>query len=238
MATNYNPKIVFDGALFHIDAVNTKCYPGSGSTVTSLTGGTNLTLSGAATFSQNKFVFTESASSLMSTYPVTITDSLTDYTYSIWAKFTSLPTNNKNGVLIGAAYYSGTGIYWEVNSGVITVYGFVRGSDAAISTVPQQVNVNQVYNFTVVNQKQGNTFRIYINGSLVSTVTGSVNSYDGSLITTAGNIGISKNQVFGGGSETYVYFPGEVYCATVYTRALSASEVKQNFNALRSRYGL
>jgi hypothetical protein len=40
------------------------------------------------------------------------------------------------------------------------------------------------------------------------------------------------------GSGYAGYFGGSIYVVQVYNRALSAAEVTQNFNALRTRYGL
>jgi hypothetical protein len=68
--------------------------------------------------------------------------------------------------------------------------------------------------------------RIYINGNLEST-----NARTGTITAGAKNIGSSS----GGGSE---YFNGTISDVKFYNRALSATEVQQNFNALRGRYGI
>jgi hypothetical protein len=34
------------------------------------------------------------------------------------------------------------------------------------------------------------------------------------------------------------YFQGNMYCASIYNRALSASEILQNHNATKARFGL
>jgi hypothetical protein len=69
-------------------------------------------------------------------------------------------------------------------------------------------------------------FKWYINGVLSSTAT---NPY-GTLATTAANIRIGLG--YAG------YWQGDMAMVTAYTRALTDSEVAQNFNAIRGRFGL
>lgn len=73
--------------------------------------------------------------------------------------------------------------------------------------------------------------RLYINGNLVSS-----DSQTGTIDTNANGISIGA---YGGynGARSY-YYNGEISVVKVYNRALSAAEVKQNFNALRGRYGV
>jgi hypothetical protein len=70
------------------------------------------------------------------------------------------------------------------------------------------------------------TFNWYINGVLSATTA---NPY-GVLANTAANITI--------GNGYAGYWQGDMAMVTAYTRALSANEVLQNFNALRGRYGI
>lgn len=176
--------------------------------------------------------------------PLTNYPALSSWTMSVWAKPTSLPANLNNGVILGAVYYAGTAIYWRTASGIFTVYGNIRGMDGAKNTAVYNCTINQTYNFVTVNDRSDNTFKLYVNGILHSSVSGPTQGYDSTstynptLTAMAGNIGISKNQIDGGGSETYTFFPGVVYGANLYSSALSAAEVAQNFNAYRDRYGI
>jgi hypothetical protein len=70
------------------------------------------------------------------------------------------------------------------------------------------------------------TFNWYINGVLSATTA---NPY-GVLANTAANITI--------GNGYAGYWQGDMAMVTAYTRALSANEVAQNFNAIRGRYGI
>jgi hypothetical protein len=74
----------------------------------------------------------------------------------------------------------------------------------------------------------GTTIRFYLNGvEYTNTRSGMVTPL-GSVLT----IGATS------WSPVYGYWPGRIGAMQVYNRALSASEVRQNFNTLRSRYGI
>jgi hypothetical protein len=67
---------------------------------------------------------------------------------------------------------------------------------------------------------------IYENGiSIISY------NYNGIGVSSAIN-----DLIIGRGTDTY--FPGSIYSMQIYNRALSQSEIQQNFNATRSRYGV
>jgi hypothetical protein len=74
----------------------------------------------------------------------------------------------------------------------------------------------------------GTTIRFYLNGvEYTNTRSGMVTPL-GSVLT----IGATA------WSPVYGYWPGKIGTMQVYNRALTADEVKQNFNALRGRYGI
>jgi len=74
----------------------------------------------------------------------------------------------------------------------------------------------------------GTTIRFYLNGvEYTNTRSGMVTPL-GSVLT----IGATA------WSPVYGYWPGRIGTMQVYNRALNADEVKQNFNALKGRYGL
>ena len=70
---------------------------------------------------------------------------------------------------------------------------------------------------------------MYVNGVLYNTATGTYYpSTSGSTSTFS----------IGGNAEGCGSFTGEMSVYKWYSRALSASEVNTNFNALRNRYGI
>jgi hypothetical protein len=90
----------------------------------------------------------------------------------------------------------------------------------------------------LTNDYFNGTLNLYVNGVLFSSVATATQQYNASVIGDAGNIGVNKPQIDGGGSNVYTYFTGTVYSASIYSKALTEAEVHQNFNALRGRYGL
>jgi hypothetical protein len=85
--------------------------------------------------------------------------------------------------------------------------------------------------YQVVGTYTSGSRRLYINGVLVNS-----NATTGTLSTNTNGCSIG---VYGGfnGARGY-YYNGSIGNVKVYNRALSASEVLQNFNALRGRYGI
>ena len=84
--------------------------------------------------------------------------------------------------------------------------------------------LNTWYQF--VGTYDGSNMRFYRNGTLTNTAAGS---------GTLGGSGL--NMVTGAYSGAY-FAQGQIPVVKIYNRTLSASEVTQNFNAYRGRYGL
>ena len=147
---------------------------------------------------------------------------------------------DRMGVLLGAAYYCGCALYWYGNSSgnACTMYGYIRGNDAYRLTSGYSMSTNTWYHFTLVNSRSDTTLKLYVNGSLHSSVAGPTQEYNSSLTGTAGNIGFSKAQVDGGGEGVYSNLNCKIGSGKIYTVALSADEVFQNFNASRARFGV
>lgn len=107
---------------------------------------------------------------------------------------------------------------------------YVRGETLAPTTSPLATISRDTWHH-VVGVRVNNTCYLYVNGVLISSdasaTTGTLTTavwYIGSIQAFAGNVG---NR-----------FAGSISMARVYSRALSASEVAQNFNALRRRFGI
>jgi hypothetical protein len=106
-------------------------------------------------------------------------------------------------------------IQWYIHSSV--------GADVGISyTMPLGAWVNLVGTF------DGTNTVYYANGTLVDSVAKTGIMVSGS----GGTIRIGKQLETGG------YQNGKINNVTIYNRALTAAEVKQNFEATRSRYGI
>ena len=196
---------------------------------------TNLTYATGGSFS---FVRANSPT-IATNLPVTSLPALSNFSLSVWLNITALPSvANNNGVIFGATYYSGTAIYWYSNGSTFTIYGYIRGNDAYRVTSSYTIPLNTVHHIVLTNNNSAGTLNLYVNGALFSSVATATQQYNSSLTADAGNIGVNKPQVDGGGENVYTYFTGSVYSAAIHNKALSPQEVQQNFNALRGRYGI
>jgi hypothetical protein len=92
------------------------------------------------------------------------------------------------------------------------------------------MSVNSIYH--VVATYNGSIMRMFVNG----VESGSGNSVSGSIESNTQRlaIGVRHIQIDYGVS----FFPGHIYISKIYNRALSASEILQNFNAIKPRFNL
>ena len=181
--------------------------------------------------------------------PLTALPALSNFTIECIAKIDAYPTaappnfyNNttRAGVLLGAAYYSGTALYWYGNNSgtACTIYAYIRGADAYRTAGGFNLTPGRYHHLVLVNDYSGGTIKLYANGTLNGSATTATQEYNPSLTPSAGNIGISKAQVDGGGESVYSYLPCQVPSVKIFNRALTADEVTRNYNAIKSRFNI
>lgn len=136
--------------------------------------------------------------------------------------------------------YVGTGnagtIFANYNSGNLQMFFSPRyiglylanssaylGSSPWSGTLPEFTN-DPVY---MVTQRQGTVTRVYINGVLAKTGASS-----STIGTSSANFSIGTNTV-----QTED-FQGSIYLVKAYNRALTLTEIKQNYNAYKNRFNL
>jgi hypothetical protein len=247
------PNIVTDGLVLHLDAANTKSYPGSGTTWFDKSGnGKNGTLTNGPTFSSangGSIVFDGTNDTLDSGIPVTTLAALSSFSMECVAKIDSYPSaaspnqygaTTKAGVLLGATYYTGTALYWTGNptGTACSIFAYIRGADLYRVTGTYDLTPGKHHHLVLVNDRSNTTLSLYANGGLISQVQGPSQEYNPGLTPDAGNIGVSKAQVDGGGTLVYSNLPVSVPTVKLYSRALTAAEILQNYNATKSRFGL
>jgi predicted heme/steroid binding protein len=157
----------------------------------------------------------------------------TPYTIEIWANQTTrqsgyrMPASNENTIAIGRDGANLTIYSSSTTNTQITHERF--GSNVQVNSsinVPYQINVGAP--FHMVGTYDGNNVKVYINSS------GSTSQVSTSPITnTATSFRLGSR-----GSGSGNFFNGEIYVTRIYNRALSSSEILQNFNAQKSRFGL
>jgi hypothetical protein len=194
----------------------------SGTTWTDFSGnGNNATLNGAPTYtSTNGGGYTTSSSSYISV-PYNLP---TSFTVSVAC---SLNPSNFWATLWGnESWTAGKGyIAYLLSNSTLNL-----GSSTGPVSIPVSgINTIHIWDFVV----NGTSYTLYMDGVSISTGT-----------FTAPSGGLSTNGLYFGarhtnsGSGATDYGPGTFYSMRVYNRALSEEEVKINFSALRTTYGL
>lgn len=187
-----------------------------------LTNNNTITASSLTYASDGSFSFNGSSDYIDSGSIAQTGTSTQSLTWACWVKSTATsgdiinmvyPTSGWNMCPI---YASGQQFYAKIWS---------NSSLAAGSTF----NLNQYYYLVLVRDNSLNTNLFYINGQLSTSQTG---AYSAS--------GFANNHYFGraGSQATNTYLTGNIPIGQIYNRALSANEISQNFNAIRSRYGI
>ena len=226
MAVGYNPSIVSDGLVFYIDAANTRSYSGSGNTANGLVGGIGATLINGVGFgSTNNGYF--------------IFDGTDDY---IAASGTNFPLSNSPRTL-NIWYYTKTST-WQGNINNLFWYGTASGRQSFgvdFNTYPEMEFYSWAddVNWNTTRPQEGwKNLQITYDGDL------SLKVYEAGILVATKTFGAQLNTVLSSnvqiGAITYVpgYFDSNISQVSMYNRALSATEIVQNYNATKRRYGL
>ena len=237
MAVHGNPDIVTDGLIFHVDSADKNCYGGSGATVNDLSPSgltstfTNPSYSGSV--NQGSFHY-DGIDKYITVPSSAITNLQNNFSFEVWF--------NKQGVgSVGSAYdsifqknggYSGYPIYGirassEANPTNLVMYFAYSGTNNDSDQTNVKVNGITIGEWVCcsVTVSSDNVAKGYYQGELQSTLT-----LDGDLKDEHNTclIGIGDGRRWNG------YIP----IVKIYNKELSASEVKQNFDAMKSRFGL
>ena len=226
MAYFTGPNIVTDNLTFAIDAGSARSYPGSGTTVTDLAGTNNVTLANGVLFASNNG-------------GVLIYDGVDDqgtagdffnyqaFTINLWvnpgstqAQYANIIDNDHNG-----------NRNWTLqqNSNNQNQYAFnVHGSSFQVSTSGNfTLTAGDWVNLTFTYD--GDKVRGYRDGVLFGT---------GASLGTTINYSAQDFHIERWGGNTQRDWEGQfgpLYC---YNAALSATQILQNYNAQKSRFGL
>ena len=252
-----NQKIVSNGLVLNLDAAQLRSYPGSGTTWTDLSGNAyNGTLTNGPTFDSenggsivfdgtNDYVNLPSSGFFLASTNNFFASAGYAWTVSAWFKFPVSPGGTRTGNTSWSIFGKAGGIGGSetitlyIGSATDTTYSpsvpyycivGIRGSKTVIS--PSSVNTNTWNN--VVVTWNGSAGRVYFNG----TDRGAAN---------IGSAAIQTGQYAGIGVTGYngttllnppQHFQGNISSVQIYNRGISSTEVTQNYNAIKSRFGL
>lgn len=221
MGFSRGPSTVTDGLVLALDAANPKSYPGSGTTWSDLSGnGNNGTLTNGPTFDSgnNGSISLDGVNDVVSTSNNSLFES--QGAVSIWFNRSNDSTSQRLVRRLGA----NTNRFYLLVSPT-SIQG-VRGTNEVrtanfTSTINQWINV--VWQWRLSDTLQ----QIYINRNL---------TYNGTYVPASSGGDTTFGLAQAVGVETW--FGGNVSNVQVYNKVLTATEVLQNYNATKSRYGL
>ena len=153
-----------------------------------------------------------------------LSETFTSASFSVWFKLNGSAGSSHRGALV--SNYNGTALgkpTLEVSLGNLRLGHFSAGSDVDNVMTPE---LNTWYH--VVATMTATTSKVYVNGVLEGSATSTYSS--GTMDLDIG----ARNDAVGYGYAFY----GEISTVKVYNRALTATEILQNFNAHKGRYGL
>ena len=218
----HSPSIITNGLSLCLDAGNSKSYPGIGTAWTDLSGrGNTGTLVGGVGYSGTNggsLVFDGTDDRV--TFPNNTISTSSGMTVEVWFK-TSSGTKYQN--IFDLA--DGFGVWITINGG-LQGPGKITASFNTGSTI---MSANYVANnwYQVVISGSGTSNTLYVNGVSMATATASVASSINLNTARIGNVD---------GDRASEYLIGNVASLKLYNRALTATEITQNYNALKSRY--
>ena len=246
MGLSHSPNIVTDGLVLCLDAANPRSYPGSGSSWLDLSGnGNNGTFgpgTAAPTFSSGNggsLVFDGSNDYINCGTPTSLQFGTGSFSISQWfyvasgnlLKVTASKLQSAGWWLaLDNRYNDNTeGIGFSVNSQLYSSIYHARGT-----TSDFKYNINQWNNVVAVWDGINKNMLIYLNNVLTTTT-----QTQGGGIAGITNTDSSTNNIIGAYTNgASLNFNGKISQTMIYNKVLTASEVSQNYQATKGRFGL
>ena len=236
--SNYNStlstivNLTTTGLVLYYDPSSVSSYPGSGTAITDLSGnGRNGTMSNI-TYTSPYFTYNGSSSQIAIADNAALEPGSGDWTMEVWVN----QAVAGNDVVLGKFPAGGTQVSYSIRTSTSTYYAQM-GSGIGSGATLFQNSSNQVgtigtwyqlvYVFTNVAD---NTLQTFVNGNSIGSVGHSLASI---LDTTTGlYIGSYNN------GEYAQWFDGKIGITRLYNRALTSTEVLNNYNTDKTKYGL
>jgi len=245
MATQRGPKLVRSGLILCLDTADLKSYAGSGATAWNDLSGVsaNATVSGSPTFNTSNggsIVFDKVNDFATITNNSRFQFANTDpFTISFWTYWTGAGGAAVDYIFAYAADSYGSGYYIGLDNGAGRTNAFYfdyfnvqdankfKGIQGLANAVPKNQWINIV--FSCLNNSATN-MKYYLNGALGSyDVRGDVSPATITYTSLNMRVGVRSNTD---------YYNGRIASVLIYNRQLSDTEVLNNYNAQKGRFGL
>ena len=236
------PQITTRGLVLSLDAADKLSYPGTGTIWRDTSGNDRISnLVGGTTFNSNNqgsFTFDGADDRVeipySSFWDSNVFGNATNFTISCWAKCNSFFNWScliQKSPDIG--WYSnseGASIWVDASGFVAAFYNGESGNPTGGGTAMAFGTSNTSKWFNLAFTGDGTNLNFYVDGSLVATSLVSFRTRSVISSTNGPKLGVR------GGVTSF--FNGQIAYTLFYTRGLAATEIAQNFNALRGRFGL
>jgi hypothetical protein len=237
MSFNFSPKIVKDGLVLYLDAANNKSYVSGSTTWSDISTGLNDgTLVNGPTFSSTNYgnIIFDGVNDYTSflTNPNLYFSGTSPYTLSVFANIVTQPPINVFSGFINREYGSPRNGYnlWfcrDTNPLMTSIaserFGVGSGQRLTFVTLNNSDCIGVWNQYTVTYD--GTTLRFYLNGEFKHSALAS-----GNITNTTGTLEIGRRQTDYGNCR--------ISSTLIYNKALSQSEVSQNYNTLKTRFRL
>ena len=239
MSLHHNPRIVTNQLVFALDAGDVNSYPGSGTTWYDLGGnGTNGTLTNGVSYSaDNKgtLVFDGVNDFVNTTYNSAYNFSNANFSIEAWFYANSVAYGTYEVIVNRASYGSNERSYelflaYDAANPYLWFGTFNSGWTYVNNSSLTNIQFGQWYHVVTTSDGAGNG-RVYINSSLRQTNS----SFNTAITVTSVPIQVGA---YSGGVGLGGNFNGKIPAVRLYSRALTASEIEQNYQAQKSRFGL
>ena len=229
MGINYNPSIVTDGLVLCLDAASKRSYPGVGTTWTDRSGNGNhgtLNNMDASNFSNDnggvlifdgtdEYVALGNASNFISSSQNTAT-------VCAWVRPDVVGSYKKIFSVCSAGTSNIQSFYFSIGPYPYNVYLGLKTS-SFVSAI-QNINISTTEFTFLCGTYNGSAIKLYKNGIEIAS-----SSQTGNIPTT----GVGRISGYDNGAEDW---DGVIASFSMYNKALTADEVRQNYEATKGRY--
>ena len=230
---------VTDGLIFYVDPTNANTYSGVGTTAYNLIPGgiNNFSLNNGLSYDLDKsgsFYF-DGSNDYVGLGSTTIFNS-TAFTVSFWIKPTAYNGTVCSGAVSNGQYtIFGTSSTYQGYSSTFSGAIQTGGSSNSVATVNQSnFSINKWYHYVAVYDSAGTgnstKFKIYIDGAIKSL------TFDATMPSAPFAANQESRLGFGPGAPGYPYYNGNIGLVQIHSRALSSTEIVQNYNATKARF--
>ena len=236
MGVHGGPNIVTDGLVFNMDPFNEQSWTGPNSSTTYNTVGTNicsiLNDTSGSYGDNNSFVFDKVDDHIKTNTNYTKFDGTSEITLNFWVKVINNGLNGYICSVLGGNFFS---FGFSLNNGNVFYCRIDNASNRARSwgifdnTIKGDGLWHNITGTLDLNQSSYQEFKPYLDTEPVTNMNGYYQLTSLPSSTSPLYIGTRDN------TNTY-NFGGEIGPLQLYNRVLSTQEIKQNYNALKSRF--